>query len=87
MAATNESRATWAETAITQFRADTGTDKEDAICDLVGDLMHLADRYGQDPLREIQRGIQHFLAEKEDGDDDDGLGALFRAHITTSRIE
>ena len=40
----NEDRAVWAITAINAFRKATRTELEDALSDLLCDLMHLADR-------------------------------------------
>jgi hypothetical protein len=40
----NEERAGWAEEALQAFQAVTGTDDEDAIADLIADLLHLCDR-------------------------------------------
>lgn len=41
---TNEARAEWAKTAIDAFQLATGTDDEDALADLLCDLMHFCDR-------------------------------------------
>ena len=59
----NDQRADWAESAINLFRAKTGTDGEDAICDLTADLMHWCDRNGQDFNTELLRGSGHYEAE------------------------
>lgn len=40
----NDERADWAESALQAFEARTHTDREDALGDLLGDLMHWADR-------------------------------------------
>ena len=40
----NNERALWADHALRAFMAETGTDYEDALCDLLCDLMHLSDR-------------------------------------------
>jgi predicted TIM-barrel enzyme len=40
----NEDRADWAKTAIDTFRKATGTDADDAIGDLIVDLLHLGRR-------------------------------------------
>lgn len=60
----NTHRARWAERCIVLFRHDTGTDKEDAIADLVADLMHLARQWGQDPEAELVRAREHFRTEE-----------------------
>lgn len=44
----NGKRAGWARTAIDAFMAEIGTDEEDALCDLLCDLRHLADFEGWD---------------------------------------
>lgn len=59
----NDKRADWAESALVTFRHKTGTDREDGICDLVADLMHWCDRYGQDFNTELLRGSGHYEAE------------------------
>lgn len=40
----NDDRAEWAESAIRQFQITTGTDFDDALKDLLCDLMHWCDR-------------------------------------------
>lgn len=40
----NDARADWAEVAIEAFMAETGTDPENAISDLIANLHHLSDR-------------------------------------------
>ena len=40
---TNSDRAAWAEKALLTFCCQTGTDYEDALGDLLCDLMHWAD--------------------------------------------
>ena len=44
----NDDRALWAEAAIEAFEAETRTDREDALPDLLCELMHWCDRNGQD---------------------------------------
>lgn len=61
----NDQRAYWALIALHAFADQTGVDPEDAICDLVGDLMHLCDRdprYGSF-LNQVRRGKDHYRAE------------------------
>lgn len=65
---TNRDRARWAAEAVANFRARTGTDKEDAICDLLANLMHLCESdpsYGgfQD---ELTRATNLFTGELHD---------------------
>jgi len=40
---TNSDRASWADKAIRAFMAETGTDYEDSLGDLLCDLMHWAE--------------------------------------------
>src|SRR5579863_5577143 len=43
----NDARSDWAAAAIDAFRDETGTDLEDAVSDLLADLMHWCGRNGQ----------------------------------------
>lgn len=68
---TNSDRAIWARIALEAFQAETGTDDEDALSDLIADLLHLADRTGEDFRKALDRGFDHYdaeLAEDEPGD-------------------
>jgi hypothetical protein len=60
----NEDRATWAMTAINAFQERTGTNLEDALSDLLCDLMHLADRREtfRDPADDPECIIEEFDA-------------------------
>lgn len=62
---TNNDRARWAQAAVDTFQAETGTDKDDAIADLIADLCHLADSYGQDALEEVRRGLRMYADERD----------------------
>lgn len=59
----NDNRALWAEKAIFTFRRITNTEPEDAVCDLLCDLMHFCDRDGQTFSRELARAQEHYTAE------------------------
>jgi hypothetical protein len=59
----NNDRATWAETALLAFRQATGVDCEDALADLLCDLMHLADRKSWHFGAEMDRAKVHYEAE------------------------
>ena len=59
----NGKRSMWAAQALCAFRNATGTDLEDALCDLMADLMHWADRHDVDFDHELQRGFDHYEAE------------------------
>ena len=63
----NDDRADWAESALVTFRDKTGTDKDDALCDLIADLLHWCDRYGYDFDNELKRGRGHYWAETQEG--------------------
>lgn len=62
---TNEDRAAWAQAAVRVFMRITGTDDEDAISDLLGNLMHLCDVRGDDFTALLNRGAGHYQAEIE----------------------
>lgn len=59
----NNERALWADHALRAFMAETGTDYEDALCDLLCDLMHLSDRTPFDFEAALQHARDHYLAE------------------------
>ena len=61
----NNERASWADHALRAFMAETGTDYEDALCDLLCDLMHLSDRAPFDFEAALVRARDHYLAETE----------------------
>jgi hypothetical protein len=70
----NDERAAWAEAALNVFRRETGTDIEDALADLLCDLMHCADRKNWDFEAELERARMHYEAETTP-DPSDLLGA------------
>ena len=59
----NFDRASWADQAISAFRGATGTDREDALSDLLADLMHWADRAGYGFDEALDRARAHYEAE------------------------
>jgi hypothetical protein len=63
--AMNDKRAQWAGSALRGFRRNTGTGLEDAVSDLLADLMHWCDRNGQDFEHELRRAQLHYEAETE----------------------
>lgn len=65
----NDNRAKWAADALTTFRKATKTDPEDQLADLLCDLMHWADRNGNDFSTELERARAHY-AEETLADDD-----------------
>lgn len=61
----NDDRAASAEAAITAFVRSMYTDREDALADLLCDLMHWADREPVDFDAELARARFHYNAETE----------------------
>lgn len=61
---TNLISACWAEAAIVAFRRQTGTEMEDALGDLLGDLMHWADAKGFNFELALLRARDHYEAER-----------------------
>jgi len=59
----NDNRAQWAEDAIVAFVARTGSEKEDALADLLADLMHYCDRNDLDFEHELGRAHMFYYAE------------------------
>jgi len=59
----NDDRADWAEAALIEFRRITGTDDEDALGDLLCDLMHWSDRNGGDFENALRLARLHYDAE------------------------
>lgn len=59
----NGDRAAWAGAALAKFMEVTGTDKEDAGGDLLGDLMHWCDRNNYDFDAALARARAHYEAE------------------------
>jgi hypothetical protein len=58
----NQQRAAWAAEALNVFRDEDGT-AEDALCDLLCDLMHWCDRNGVQFGEQLQRGMGHYREE------------------------
>ena len=63
----NADRAAWADEAIRCFQSTTGTDWEDAVADLLCDLMHLCDREAFKFEKELDRARMHYEAETTEG--------------------
>jgi len=59
----NNERAAWADHALRAFMAETGTDLEDSLCDLLCDLMHLSDRVPFDFEAALIHAKDLYLAE------------------------
>lgn len=60
---TNLQRAIWAEAAIRCFRSQTGCDHEDALGDLLCNLMHWANYERLDFGAALDRAEDHYQAE------------------------
>jgi hypothetical protein len=63
----NQDRSGWAAEALVAFCNETGSDLEDAIADLIGDLGHFCDRHGMDLREQINRGRDFYLYETQNG--------------------
>ena len=59
----NNDRAAWAKIALDAFMKETRTDLEDALCDLLCDLMHLSDREPFDFEAALRHAQDLYLAE------------------------
>lgn len=59
----NGNRARWAEVALKEFQRQTGAELEDALSDLLTNLMHWCDRSGQDFHLELARAGVHYDEE------------------------
>jgi len=59
----NDERAEWAASALRDFQRNTRTDDEDALSDLLCDLMHWSDRNNCDFGAELSRARLHYEAE------------------------
>ena len=59
----NENRAALAMTALSAFQRETGTDDQDAVADLLCDIMHLCDRKCWDFDADLERARRHYAAE------------------------
>lgn len=67
----NDDRAEWANTALVAFAKATGCDaRDEAIGDLLGNLMHWCDRNGRDFEKELQQGRDYYRAETAPDDDE-----------------
>jgi hypothetical protein len=59
----NDSRAKWAGSALIAFMLETGTDLEDALDDLLADLMHWADRHSSNFDLALDQARRHYIEE------------------------
>jgi hypothetical protein len=59
----NVRRACWAAAAIEAYQWQTGADTRDAVSDLLTDLMHWCDQFGQAFPEELHRARGHYAVE------------------------
>jgi hypothetical protein len=59
----NDNRAEWGASCIRHFQCTTGADYDDALCDLLCDLMHWADRNELEFDGQLSRARMHYEAE------------------------
>ena len=59
----NANRARWAAIVLAEFQRQTGSDPQDAVSDLLADLMHWCDRSGQEFHDELCRALHHYEEE------------------------
>lgn len=64
----NARRAEWGGEAIDRFQQITGTEDEDALADLLCDLMHWARESNQSFHLELCRAVTHYEAETDDNE-------------------
>lgn len=72
----NKKRASWADRALKAFIKATGSDREDAVCDLLADICHWCDKEGDIYFfNELKRAIGHYQEETN------GAGVQMPRHI------
>ncbi len=64
MSYNTDNHLTCASEALENFKRCFGSNKADAISDLISDLGHLADDIGLDFVQEVERGVGHWQAER-----------------------
>src|SRR5262249_23191171 len=77
----NDKRATWAGKSISAFQDATGTDHEDALADLLTDLMHWTDRTGLDFDQALERARWHYEAETEELGEEQGFSEATKQNV------
>ena len=75
----NTDRAAWADATIQLFRNLTGCDREDALGDLLCDLMHWADAHNFDFTLALVRASDHYEAEVAEAPTDPRIPVLLNA--------
>ena len=63
MTVSNRDRAEWASAALGHFQSITGTDHEDSLSDLLGDLHHWCDRENVNFQNALDTARTHYQAE------------------------
>jgi len=83
----NADRAEWAHRAILAFESATRTEREDALADLLCDLMHWANVYGQDFDRELSRATDSYAEEIEpEPDVFDQIAEHFKPIVAAEKV-
>lgn len=67
---TIKQRCASAQAVLDLYMADTKTDLEDVLCDLLADLQHWCDRNEMDFFLELDRAALHYEGEREGGEDE-----------------
>jgi hypothetical protein len=70
---TNLDRAEWAAASLRHFQCITGTEYEDALPDLLCDLMHWSERENVNFDEAIDTAHMHYEVEREDGSGEENL--------------
>ena len=71
---TNLDRAEWAAAALRHFQCITGTEYDDALTDLICDLMHWSDREDIDFQSALDTARMHYEAECEESGEERSEG-------------
>ena len=61
----NDKRAQWAQEAVTAFQRVTRADDEDAVKDLLANLMHLCDRTGMEFAVQFDAALYMYREETD----------------------
>lgn len=82
----NDERASWAGCAVAAFQRATRCDEEDALGDLLADLMHWADRSNYDFEAALLRGRDHYAAETTAGEETEHLRRIVPKLLTALQL-
>lgn len=84
----NDARAEWARRCLVVMSEETGVDPEDALQDLLCNLMHLADRTeGMDFADSLEQARRHYAEETAAEVPADDIAADFRAECADWAME